>query len=576
MASKFETLVVLLVLMATPLFALADDQSSEDRQFQQGPPKYICDANPDLCTNYWKSATDKNNGDVDPCKTELKDFKKAKNDFQTACGEAGITGDCVKAMAKCDPGASGSDNTESSDDDSKGASAERQFKKCPVLAGEDKDAFEKRMNDQRKKTDEMQKKIDDLESKANDKITATNEKLTEIKSQATDAAKKHQQDLKEATRAQQESEKAIMDQFYKLQSDISAGEDSLGQVDVSLREATVKLNATKAQIRLNCDASAMAEVSKLQDQVLGKLASNSYNRGGESAMFKNVGLTDRQEWQRIAQKYYNWCMDSQPTAESINGANDAYSVAVMQANKQKQSIRSKIQQMKDAELRLRDNNACGQTPMQANGSSLGNETALCTAAKQAMQDMQQLETAYRADVAQLNDKYNTLSQQGNREYQTLARQAQEQKTELDKERTRLTEMENEFALREKYSGGVNKDAKDVGKVFAAFSTLKTETGSLLECPKICPKNELATDSAKGSCEYALQFNHTVNPDDPDPQVDTSAEVVSTSDQTAPPAAPTPDKASRAPAQNSSDQGNMSSEHGKGVQESNDNNGLIGI
>jgi hypothetical protein len=576
MASKFETFVkaaaLSLILGAGGAAAAATDSGNygssppEDCSVYLKPdinnPQAYEDCknrNQQRVENDKTRATSSQNG----CDQAINNWDKTKADLGTACSaidakqpssdEGAIA--CTPDLVKCDCGAGGVKNeqicggSESSDDDSgsrsssataRARAAKAKFDKCPFLAGADLDAFEKRVKDQKERTDKLKKEISDLEDKANKSYNNTNEKLTQIKEEASRAQEEHAQKLKEASRNRDAAEQKIVQEIANMQTQISQAEDALSQEEVAMKTADIRLKATKSQIRMNCHASAMAQVSKMQDQVMQKIATNTYNRGGQNEMMKNIGLTDRKQWQRIAQKYYNWCMASQPTLEAIDGANDAYGVAVLQSNKSKNSIRNKIQQMKDAQLRLRDDRACAPTQtFQANGST-GGETALCSAVRQAMEDMNQQEATYRAKVAQLNDKYNTTAQQGNREYQSFARQAQEKQSDLQAEQQRLSELEQMYALKNQKSGGLSADQKEINKARAAYNTLKGNAGTLLSCPMCWD------DSGKlkgGPCQLADKFLHFVDNDHKAIPVYTPTTKKQPEVALGPPPAPTRDYAS---------------------------------
>src|SRR6185437_12281350 len=94
----------------------------------------------------------------------------------------------------------------------------------------------------------------------------------------------------------------------------------------------------KNKVELNCHASAISQVSAMQNKVIDQMGSNSYDRGTFNQLLQNVGLSDRQHWQLIAEKYYNWCMESTPTSKSIDAINQGFTVNMNQAKLTENSL----------------------------------------------------------------------------------------------------------------------------------------------------------------------------------------------------------------------------------------------
>ncbi|MGZ3722173.1 MAG: hypothetical protein ACXVA9_04530, partial [Bdellovibrionales bacterium] len=225
------------------------------------------------CKEKLKLLYNPSGGGIDDCKSENDAFIKAKTDFSDACAAANLGDSCAEDIVKCEEKDSEDrkDNTPRKRDTNKPLdvnAAKDLYEKCPSRAGEDLDKYEKQLKEQEEKVKKLKAEVPELEEKANKVLSATNEKLTQIKVEMTDKQKKLAEDLQKITEEKDGAEKAITEQVTAIAAQIAKAQDAIGEVSVTKLEGQLKLKQTKIQADLNCHASATAQVSKMQTDVL--------------------------------------------------------------------------------------------------------------------------------------------------------------------------------------------------------------------------------------------------------------------------------------------------------------------
>lgn len=462
----------------------------------------------------------------DSCNKVTADYKKAKTAFEASCGPlpSGDLSDppgsiscsftiarcaCIgkkpenqPAYLKCDAG----DGEVPSGLDAKNIKASKQFSQCPIIAATDLDKVDTQIDKQKEKVQKLEKEIPELQDKANKVISNTNEKLTNMRTKALEAQTKYAEDIEKLSNSKDEAEKAISDQVVAAQAEILKNQDALAQVGVEKLKGKMELKQTKIKIELNCHASASAQVAKMQGDALVSIQAGTYNRGGFTSLMRNVGVSDRAQWQKVAQKYYNWCLESKPTMDSKDGANDVYSVLVAQSNKSENSIRERITQLQQQQLTLRDNNACGAI-------AGGPETQLCKNVRKATDAANRLGAALQSKQQAAAQEAAQLQQQGTNEYNALKQQAANKSQEIKDEKTRLKSLEDLYALKNEKGNGASVTQKDYSEARAKYSALAGDADKMVTT---CSK---AGETCGPDCQRGLQFLNSIQGKTGDPRVD---------------------------------------------------------
>jgi hypothetical protein len=481
-----------LAIMAESDSAPAEKQKGIQRRLDVAQRAY------DTCTK--NSITSGND-----CLNASSDFRKDVQDFQAACSKAGISStDCAKEISKCEQ-----TNDDSSDDsDSKTSSrkpldVDGVYKMCPALARADQKDFEKQLKDQQDRVDKLEKEMPDLKKQVDDLDKDQNKQIQEMTDQATKDAADHSKELKELSNNKDTSIKAITDQLAGIQTQISKANDALAQVQEHKLTNKLSLAAAKREAQLNCYKTAADEVTKMQGDVINATMAGKYNVGSFTTLMKRVGVSDRQQWQRVMNKYYQWCLASKPTMDTMTGANDVYTDAVAKDVVNENSARQQIDDLQKSQLALANPAGC---QAQTAGGVVA-ETSMCQAVRQANEAMQQSEADYRSKQQAGQQKYYSLVQLTAKQKQTIQDQITKKQTDLDAENDRLTNLQ-EFLQAKRDRGGGSKatDSKDVddalGKLVVAQSEAMHVVGCTREKSKDAPGEFCRGDS---SCNLAQSF-----------------------------------------------------------------------
>jgi predicted nucleic acid-binding Zn-ribbon protein len=523
---NFETLVMVLVLSGTSVVASAQTPQfgTDCTKWADLGYKSLHETPPDKDRAAYydgmaQKCTDGQSKAGATCDNAPDNYTKALQDFSGACGEANLGGECADELAKCvktndkdkDPDAERSSRrTTTKRDANQPYDVDGVKKQCPAMAGKDLDKLKKELADQREKVKKLEKELPDIEDKANKAQSATNEKLQQIKTDMADKQKKLSEDLQKLSDEKDGAEKQITDQVTGITQQIAKANDALGQVSITKMDGQLKLKQTKTQADLNCHASASAQVAKMQTDTLEAMKTGTYNGGGFTTIMKNVGLTDRQHWQRIATKYYQWCLDSKPTMDTKDGANDGYKLLVAQANKSESSIREQIKQLQAQQQQL-VGGVCGQPMPQANGTT-GGESAVCQSARKASEKANQLQQGFATDRQTASDKYNQTAKQGQQEVQTLKNQYTQRTTEVSEEKARLDNLQRYLEAKYEKSGGTSEvDGKGLSKALTSMSALDSASRKLVKCTKILAHSK--DGYCTGDCETARAFLKTIKVSD---------------------------------------------------------------
>ncbi|MBX3020355.1 MAG: hypothetical protein KF799_01660 [Bdellovibrionales bacterium] len=455
-------------------------------------------------------------------------YKKAQEEFLNACGEAGVSsggpaGDigCGYAMARCKCLSGGLTSSErsklecsdvesksSSRSSSKGGvnmdSARRMFKYCPAMASSDYKKNQEKLDKSNEKIESAEEKLPALLDAVQKAQTDAAEKQDSIDKEEADADEKFEQDTAQAKQKKEEEQKRIMDQISQIQSQIGTLEEQTGQLDLSKVDADMKRTETITQVDLNCHAQAAAIVGKKQEEAKALLAAGKLNKGGQKAMMKRVGISDRQSWEREAAKYYQWCLQSKPTKDSKVSANKVYDSMVRQAEKSKTDLRARKAQLLEQMKKMKDpNGQCGQVMPSADGSS--SETEMCRAARTAAEEQVRLGNGWIRKKQNFATQRNRAAQAAQQAVQSKMAQAQLAQRNLDSEKTRRDKLQEWNDLADKNGVSEGERAK-FDKAQAKFSAFNVQAQNLVSCSMAAEK-----PCANGNeCDQASKFFELVN------------------------------------------------------------------
>jgi myosin heavy subunit len=556
---NFETVVGLLVfgLMAlmTPVAYAVDSPSVTDQFLKNLAPDpwlakaeyYHCgdDTVPAKNAAVCKTINSHMSDELDEsCTNADSDFKKSMDDLSDACGKVGMSkGSCRKELAKCEGTNSEKHHKHGrSGGDGDPLDADGVSRQCPAMAATDEEKYEKQLKEQQEKVDKLKKDLPDLEEKRDKFVSEKNDKVNEINDQMPKDAAEHSKELSQIGKSRDAATKGLSDQVAQLQAEISKSNDQISQTSLTKLKGALDMKTAKTQADLNCHAQATASVQKLQDQAMAQIQAGTYVRGDFSHFMRNIGVSDRAQWQRLALKYYNWCRASKPTIDSKIAADDGYTLVVQQSNAAVNSLKDHISQVQSQMANV----SCQPLP----GATADNQCQ--QALRQAQQDMQQSEADYKSKHDAAVQKIQSIANQADQQRARMDKEISDKKTEVNNENHRLDKLQEFLDAKYERGGNSNVDPKDLQGALEKLSRAEDNANQVISCDRIKaqanasigPNQDFCTSSLNAGCSSAkrllLDTKYKVtHPEVPDEYTDTIKSS---------PIDPTPAPEVRAPAQ----------------------------
>lgn len=436
-------------------------------------------------------------------------FEKALGEFQSACRKAGISSEgpagnvaCSAKLRECADRPVG--NSSAAMGGLKDIEGSReQFAQCRHLARQDQDKIDKQIEKARERKRDLDKRMPDLEQKVADSQNDSEKEIKEIRKEARDAAAEYAKQMKEAKRNLEAAQKEIGQQIAAVQQQMDEMDRQMVQLELSKGDADIKFQEAVTQVDLSCHATAAQQVAKLQEERLALERTRGFNRGGFANMMKQVGVSDRESWQRLAKKYYDWCRDSKPVKDQKrsfvkvrDSALKATEAAIADVEKKKSGLRGEL-------AKLSDTNGCGFATANADGST--NETEMCKALRQAYEDQQQVAQDYQTKQEGFMEAQQAAAWAGSRKQMAAAKALYQAQNELAEETMRLRNLEQFYALKTEYGGGSSVEARDISDAHDKYGAFIGTAQTRMSC---CEQRQKLGDSdimSSRSCQVADRF-----------------------------------------------------------------------
>ncbi len=536
---KFETLVkwvvCSLVLVSFSVIA-ADRDDDDDRRSRksevkerlEGAKAYKAECGtPDLrkkngeeYCNMIKSVI-YDGRDVGGCDSAKKDYMAAEGEFRSSClggiptsGPAGNIA-CGYAIERCKcSGMSTSDpqyaklNCNEAPTEVGGSTpighydipaAKRLFKFCPDYAAADLKELEKEFREAKKDLRELEKKRPELLRKIQQAKEQGLEKMNQAKKAMAEAAKQRREKITEAKRQHRQAQNQLMDRLAQLQEELLKNDEGRTEVALSRHEAKIVRDQDITAVRMNCHATATAQVTKLQAERLELERNRSYNRGGFTAMLKEIGVSDREAWQKVAKKYYDWCLQSTPTRESIKAANQKYKQTLKRADESERKIDNRRKEILAQMNRIKNNQACNTAASGTSPTGESAETELCQAFREAMETGKQAEADYQIDVENARGEYIAGMNSAAASEAISQQELQMLTNEIAEEKARLDNLREYLALKKQNAPGGSMEGKDVQEARVKHGLMVGKAKALFAC------NTRDECSADGVCRQAWNY-----------------------------------------------------------------------
>lgn len=355
---------------------------------------------------YEKCERLRGSGSTGSCDTKSKDLREAQGDFIGACGAVGLPEglrDCAKKMRECK-------NRKSSSGGTAIEKATALAKYCPHKSGPARERFTKELEQAKKDLKAAEDKIPGLTEKVTDGAGDGRKEMNATKEKQREEISRHNKALLEASQNRRKEEQRIYREMAQVAAQISQIDAQLIQADLQKTDAARKRDQQKVQVDLNCHANASATVSKIQAEALEQLKAGRYSRGGQNSILRNVGLSDRNSWQRMADRYYQYCLTSKTAIESKESANIVYKSMEDQSEAMKTTLRKSKELAQQQLNRLKDpNGACSQgASTAADGATSDSE--MCAARNDAAKAVELENKEHQAKLESFKEEMDGMQQ----------------------------------------------------------------------------------------------------------------------------------------------------------------------
>ncbi len=447
----------------------------------------------------------------------VTNFAKRVDEFAGACknmpniSKEGASGNiaCGYAVARCDcrflaPGLKAYSQLECSNGPSpvsSGASnageydlaaAEREFAFCPMVAASDIKEIEKQIREAQKELREAERRTPELEQAKAEIESQGREKVQQARQQQADAAKQWQQQRQDALRQQREAGKNIAAQVLQKQEAITRNDEARDGLTTNRQKAELERQAALSKLEDNCHQQALGQVEQTQAKRL-----LNANRGGFNKTLSYVGLTDRDEWQAMANEYHRRCMRSGITRNAIKNINRLYEQALKEANAGERNLDKRRTQLVNEMNQLQNAQGCslGGTGMSESGVST--ETQACQALRTAKEEMAKVDADYRIQHSLHRQAERNAESDMERRKASKQKEIDQAESIASQERSRLRNLMAYLDLKRRHAKGGSGDSKDASETMAKHGALVGSATSLAGCfsQQECEKNKTCRQAA---------------------------------------------------------------------------------
>lgn len=455
------------------------------------------------------------------CSNADTQFSEAGKAFTAACAKANLgTGDdmtaCGKKMAKCDVAQDASLSTDVNKPYDTSSAAKRRMRDCPAYAGLDLKTLREQVEQQRKAVSELEKEIVPLRKELLAGKTSANKAKSDARKEAINDQKEHSKELRDIKLAADEKNKAAMDKLNQLRAEMTGKYAAISAAKLNQVAAGATLEETKTKIKLNCYTTASAQINEQQRNAMAQMSMGAFNRGGQEQLLQNVGMSSRGAWQKLASKYYDWCITAQPAVESFKSANAAYNLSISQLEQTVRNLNAEIDGLQAQMTQVASPVPCGQ----ASPVGPGAESDVCRAQRQRSEDWMESENNYQSSQAALNDEMVQNAKDAAEASGLTQTQLDSRSKDVENEHTRLTNLQEYYAMKYNASGGRETEQGALAEAFARYSDLKAVAHSAKECsvPGRCedpltPGRSICTPQVDDAAKFARDFLRNIG--DPD-------------------------------------------------------------
>lgn len=445
-----------------------------------------------------------NSNDMAECSNANVEFKKAKEEFIKSCGPGGfqMSGSndewpgCAKTIEQCRKCASGShaknDTTDNvpCDPDTAGDGSssypdgsprintdrmQRQARYCPASVAKNQKDLNKKYDDARKEVKDLEKKLPEQMKRYTDAKNKAEDEAAQARDKVQKAQDELDQGLADAKKKLSEANQQLAAEIMQLEQQIAQVADQQRKVSLKKVEAEMQYNEAIQQIEINCHKSASQTVSKMQMERL----SRPFNRGGFQSMLKQVGLSDRESWQRMAAKYFRYCMADEATKASKRSAKRTYDVVLQQANSEVDKLEQDKQRLIASEQKLKDRNCRPQLGAMPDAD----QSKACAQIEEAQSEAQRLNRKFANATSGADADVAKAMRKGQNEAQAAGAEAQMTSQQLADEKRRMHDLRRAYEIADEAAGKSSDDPKAHEEALSKYDKFKSQASTLVNCGK---------------------------------------------------------------------------------------------
>lgn len=433
---------------------------------------------------------------------DFADYKTKKEKFRSLCTQARATTSssgsggevaCSESLDKCsEQGANSeelstprdseySESTDTSDPLAIDVDKKRsEYDICPSLSGVELENFKKEVEESQKTVDDLEDRIPEMEDAIHSANSSLNDKLSSLQDQKVSLQKEYADQKKSLERNKKDRLKQLEDQISEIQNQIFKLESDIRAANLTKAKANLDRDEAVKQIYLQCHGIATKEVSDRRIALFNRAQAGLLNRGSFGTALKNVGLSDRQADQRLAEQLYDQCKKSKPTKDAIDSANKRLAQTLSEIDTSISVMQKQITMQNEAMTKIKDQSGCGPQ----------SQSEMCRALQEFQQDrydldVQTAQQSQKIDGDEMRARSENAAMIATKS-QALVR-AQER---LKREQNYLDQKRALLAMRSEISGGrsVSQDVRD--NLMMAYTDLTGKMDSLQDC---CRSAQLSSD-----------------------------------------------------------------------------------
>jgi hypothetical protein len=309
------------------------------------------------------------------------------------------------------------------------------------------------------------------------------------------AGEAYQQAVSQAEENASNNQKAMYDSMNGIQKEILTTNQAVADSNLKDSAAFAALQEQQMRIELECSKRATAVVNGMVSEAIAGIKSGTFNRGSQTDLFRQVGLTDRQSWQKQAAIRKRQCMEGEDTKDSMKSAASAFEQSKQANATARKAAQDQIDMLKQQMNQIMNPTGCGATA--ANGANM--VTQACRDADAVRKKTMVARRTRDAAIAAADENLKEATTAADAAAKAKETQIGEAKAELTEYSTRLAALKEAEKAQDTYPRA-GAQADDARKLDISAIELTDHAGRLRFC---CDKRPRKVSEA--ACTASERF-----------------------------------------------------------------------